>query len=370
MSDELTTEGSLGAGGDRPLLSVCIPTYNGARRIESALYALAPQIAELNGAAELVVSDNCSTDDTREVVERARRWGPIRYSRNEVNVGQARNVLRLTNELARGEFAWVLGDDDIVRRGGVRRVLDAIRAHPDIDYVFVNLVSRPARERNDFGRPVNGDDFPELAPTKARDLTDHYVPLWDELVAPEVDDVFLGSLMVSVVRLSRFRTYRPEIGPGHQTWASLEHAYVLPTVLAHTMPGRKAYYIGHPCVVSFQGEQEWLGYYAVIILVRLQELLDRYEANGVASWRVERCRRALLQFSHAPLTELLLDPRHPGREYFSLREFLWRNRRQPRELRALFGTVARAAASRKLPAPVSERLRLTKRRLRQFLGRA
>ncbi len=77
MSNELTAEGSPNAGGDRPLLSVCIPTYNGARRIESALYALAPQIAELEGAAELVVSDNCSTDDTREVVERARRRSAV-----------------------------------------------------------------------------------------------------------------------------------------------------------------------------------------------------------------------------------------------------------------------------------------------------
>jgi glycosyltransferase involved in cell wall biosynthesis len=353
-----------------PLLSICIPTYNGARRIESALYSLAPQVAALGGEVELIVSDNCSNDDTAAVVERARRWGPISYHRNERNVGQARNVLRLTHELARGEFAWVLGDDDIIREGGVERVLNVLRTQRDIDYVYVNLTSRPAEERNSFNRPVNGDDFPDLFPAKARELGDRRVECWNELVDPDVDDVFLGSLMVSVVRLSRFRTHRPEIGPGSETWASLEHAYVLPTVLAHTMPGRKAYYIGHPCIISFQGEQEWLGYYAVIVLVRLQELLDLYRRNGVERWRVERCRRSMLAYSEGPFYELMMNPAHPGRSYFSLTKFVWRNRHHPRQLRAMLANLARMWAPERMPAPLYHTLRTANRGLRHFFRKA
>ena len=354
----------------RPLLSVCIPTYNGARRLESGLFSVAPQVAALGGDVELIVSDNCSSDDTREVVERARALCPVRYYRHEQNVGQARNVLKLTHELARGEYAWVLGDDDVVRPGGLRRVLDAIKANPDVDYVFVNVAAVGAAVRNAFGRPVTGEDFPGPLPAKAKDLTDRRVELWDELVDPDVDDVFLGALMVSVVRLSRFRTDTPRVGPGHQTWASLEHAYVLPTVLAHTMPGRKAYYIGHPCVIAFQGEQEWLGYYAVILLVRLQELLDRYRQNGVAGWRVERCRRSLLDISQPVFYQMMLDPGHPGRRYFSLARFVWQNRRQGVLIRHLLANLGREWAPRRLPAPVCRGLRAAKRGVWHLLGRA
>jgi glycosyltransferase involved in cell wall biosynthesis len=354
----------------RPLLSVCIPTYNGARRIESALYSLAPQIAALGDEVELIVSDNCSADDTREVVERARQWGPIRYHRNDPNVGQARNVLRLANELARGEFAWVLGDDDIVREGGVARVVRVLKENPDIDYVYVNVTVKPAAERNAFGRAVNGDDFPELTPVKARDMSDRRVENWNELVDPEVDTAFLGSLMVSVVRLTRFQTYRPQIGEGTKTWASLEHAYVLPTVLAHTMPGRKAYYIGHPCIISFQGEQEWLGYNSVILLVRLQELLDRYRDNGVEEWRVERCRLALLRQSEPAFQELMLNPQSPGREFFSLAEFVRRNRHHPKELSRWAVNLSKVWASRRMPPSVYQNLRAAKRRVWQLFGGA
>ena len=353
----------------RPLLSICIPTYNGAQRLESTLFAVAPQVAALNDEVELIISDNCSTDNTREIVERAREWGPIRYHRNEQNVGQARNVLLMTHELAQGEFAWVLGDDDVVRPGAVQRVIQVIKDQPDIDYIFVNVIGISAAERNRFGRPVTGDDFPESLPAKAKDLSDRRVELWDELIDPDVDDVFLGALMVSVVRLSRFREYQLQIGPGNQTWASLEHAYALPTVLAHTMPGRKAYYIGHPCVLAFQGEQEWLGYYSIIILVRLQELLERYRANGVAEERIEKCRRWLLSLSEAPLQNLLLNPECPGRSYFSFSKFIWWNRRHPRKLASMFWNLTRVKASRVLPNGFYEKLRAAKRAMRSLLGR-
>lgn len=353
----------------RPQLSICIPTYNGGRRIESALLALAPQVAALQQDVELIVSDNCSTDNTREVVERARQFGPIRYQRNEENVGQARNILKLTNELARGEFAWVLGDDDVVRPGCVERVLRVIREHPDIDYIFVNVAALDAAERNRLGRPVGPDDFPDPLPAKARDLSDHPVELWDDLVDPDVDDAFLGALMVSVVRLSRFRTYQPRIGPGNETWASLEHAYVLPTVLAHTMPGRKAFYIGYPSVLSFQGEQEWLGYYAVIVLVRLQELLDRYRKNGVAQSHVEKCRGSLLRLSADAFYELMRNRKHPGRKYFSLTRFIYQNRYQGRLIRHLLANVAREQGQKRLPGGFYRSLRATKRGLWHLLGR-
>ena len=353
----------------RPLLSICIPTYNGAQRLESTLFAVAPQVAALAGEVELIVSDNCSTDHTRDVVERARQWGPIRYHHNEQNVGQARNVLLCTNELATGEFAWVLGDDDVVRPGCVERVVKVIKEQPDIDYIFVNVIGISAAERNRFGRPVTGEDFPESLPAKAKDLNDRPVELWDELIDPDVDDVFLGALMVSVVRLSRFRQHQLKIGPGNETWASLEHAYALPTVLAHTMPGRKAYYIGYPCVLAFQGEQEWLGYYSIIILVRLQELLERYRMNGVADWRIEKCRSWLLSLSEAPLQNLLLNPECPGRPYFSFSQFIWWNRGHPRALASMFWNLTRVKASRKLPAQFYERLRAGKRAIRSLLGR-
>lgn len=50
----------------KPLLSICIPTYNHAELLK-LLVSLVPQLL-LTGSVEIVVSDNCSTDHTAEIV--------------------------------------------------------------------------------------------------------------------------------------------------------------------------------------------------------------------------------------------------------------------------------------------------------------
>ena len=325
----------------QPLLSICIPTYNRARLLESALYALAPQVKRIGEAVELIVSDNFSPDDTATVVDNAQMWGPIRYHRNDENLGAARNILILCHELARGEFAWVLGDDDLVRPDGVSRVLEVLQKHPEIDCVFVNASPKRPAERAAFDRVVCGADFPQLLPTKAKSLTDRYVERWEELIDPEVDDVFFGAVMCCVFRLSRWRGYPLRLRASSEPFSSLEDSYPHSVILAHTMIGRPAYYIGHPCTISFWGEQEWLGYAPLLILVRLQELLDLYAQLGIDGQQVEKCRRFLLGYSGGALRAMLLDPNTPGREYFSLRKFLWRNRYHPRQVGRMLVSILR-----------------------------
>ncbi|HEU4593711.1 MAG TPA: hypothetical protein VFS10_00990, partial [Pyrinomonadaceae bacterium] len=116
-------------------------------------------------------------------------------------------------------------------------------------------------------------------------------------------------------------------------------------------------------------EQEWLNYYAVIVLVRLQELLDRYRQNGVESWRVEKCRRFLLSFSEKSFYELMMNPEYPGREYFSLPKFIWRNRHHPGQLKAMLAMFVRGWAPERLPGSLYQGLRTAKRGVWKLFGR-
>jgi glycosyltransferase involved in cell wall biosynthesis len=310
-----------------PLLSICIPTYNRARLLDSALFSLVPQVIESRAAVELVVSDNCSPDDTAEVVARyVEKGAPIRYCRNERNLGAARNVLRLAGELARGEYCWVLGDDDLVRPDGVSRITSVLLEHPEVDYVFVNVSILPPEERTGVDRPPSGADSPDARPTKCMDLSDRPVAAWEELIDPAIDDVYLGSLMCSVFRLRKWREYPLACDPDAAPFSTLEMTYPHSMVLAHTMRGSKAYYIGHPCVNTYFGRQEWLGFLPLIIGVRLQELLDLYLNLGIDRDRIDRCRLHLLGNSRRALEKLLLESTTPGREVFSFWRFMRQNR--------------------------------------------
>ena len=55
---------------NRPLLSITIPTWNRAPILEIALSQLLPQLIEFKDSIELIISDNCSTDNTSEVINK------------------------------------------------------------------------------------------------------------------------------------------------------------------------------------------------------------------------------------------------------------------------------------------------------------
>lgn len=116
---------------DLPSITVLIDTYNYAhfvgRAIESALRQ------EYHGPApEILVVDDGSTDNTREVVE---RYGDrVRYLR-KANGGQA-SALNLGVREASGDIICLLDGDDYFYPAKVRLVGEVFRARPEVDLVY------------------------------------------------------------------------------------------------------------------------------------------------------------------------------------------------------------------------------------------
>jgi glycosyltransferase involved in cell wall biosynthesis len=93
---------------------VGLPVFNGERTVKRTLDSV---LAQDYQNFELIVSDNASTDRTRQICEEyAARDSRIRYHRNPENIGALRNFHRAF-ELSRGElFAWVAHDDEWARQ--------------------------------------------------------------------------------------------------------------------------------------------------------------------------------------------------------------------------------------------------------------
>ncbi|MCM8788427.1 MAG: glycosyltransferase, partial [Candidatus Omnitrophica bacterium] len=114
-----------------PLLSIGIPTYNGEEHIKEAIDSIIAQLDDIGDEIEIVISDNASTDTTPEIVRQyAQKFNFVRYFRNEKNVGFDRNV-DLLFERATGQFVWILSDDDGLREGALKKVLDRLKKYKD-----------------------------------------------------------------------------------------------------------------------------------------------------------------------------------------------------------------------------------------------
>lgn len=117
------------------LLSICIPTYNRADTIGQTLESILPQIEE---GVEVVICDNGSTDETEAVVAQYRSLIPqMHYFRFEQNQGVDRCFIQSV-AIAHGEFCWLMGSDDKIEEGSIRKILAVLRAHPDLTGISVS----------------------------------------------------------------------------------------------------------------------------------------------------------------------------------------------------------------------------------------
>ena len=121
---------------EKPILSICIPTYNRASCLDKCLEAIVAQ-EEFN-RIEVVVSDNCSSDNTPNIVEK--------YSRQYPNIGYYRNTKNLIDEnfplalqRATGMLRKLTNDTIIYNTGAISYMVkaaeDNIAAKPQIYFL-------------------------------------------------------------------------------------------------------------------------------------------------------------------------------------------------------------------------------------------
>lgn len=106
------------------LLSICIPTFNRARYLEKCLNAIVSQ--EGFGDVEIVISDNCSTDDTECVGRKYDAlYDNVHYFRNNENLADMNFPLAF--QRASGSLRKLTNDTVIYKPGAIRYMLNAAK---------------------------------------------------------------------------------------------------------------------------------------------------------------------------------------------------------------------------------------------------
>ncbi|MDK2789584.1 MAG: O-antigen biosynthesis alpha,3-abequosyltransferase [Methanothermococcus sp.] len=167
---------------NKPLLSICIPTYNRAEFLKDALNSILRQINTKNkDKVEICISDNASEDNTEELVKEYQKKSsiPIIYHKNEKNMGADYNYLKVV-EIANGEYCWLLGSDDIIEDGGIDNLLKEIKENKDIDIFIVKQKGYDCELKNKINlrSPLINDDGNDVLFNNSVDALNR-VELWD-----------------------------------------------------------------------------------------------------------------------------------------------------------------------------------------------
>lgn len=115
---------------DVPRVSIGIPVYNGENYLKEAIES---HLAQSYDDFELLITDNASTDGTRDICEfYAKQDKRIKYHRNETNIGGFANFSGLV-DLARGEyFKWSSHDDVIFSKDYLKSCVEKLDGDPSI----------------------------------------------------------------------------------------------------------------------------------------------------------------------------------------------------------------------------------------------
>jgi glycosyltransferase involved in cell wall biosynthesis len=121
----METEGASSAMAE-PLLSICVPIYNQAQAFCVQVRSIAPVPSRVKAGTEIVIVDDCSTDDLAPALDQLRGAGwDLNLIRNAQNLGRAPSLAKAIRA-ARGRYVLIMDGDDPFIENGLKAIYDAL----------------------------------------------------------------------------------------------------------------------------------------------------------------------------------------------------------------------------------------------------
>jgi glycosyltransferase involved in cell wall biosynthesis len=270
---------------------------------------------------EIVISDNASEDDLYSIVKEMKNefeYVFIKYSRNNKNIGMAKNFLR-TVEMARGEFCWIIGSDDFINENGPKTIINIIERYKNIDFISCNFNTLDLKN---VSLSENIKDISNGKGTETKYILQRNVPTsskciekFDYLIDPVYENIYLGSMMCGIFRkvvwdlVDKSRIY--ETSKFDNLFSIYPHCYIY----ANGFIGQKAFYCGEDLITVGSGAREWStdtgeSYWdsslPLIYFSILGDMIEEYKKNGLINKQYKKCLKKVSEISGRLLLPIIM----------------------------------------------------------------
>lgn len=119
-----------------PLITIGLPVFNGGEHIREAIDSI---LAQSFSQFRLIISDNCSTDNTYLIINEYKAKDPrISVVRHPSNIGGLENLLHLTKNIETPYFMW-FAHDDVMENNFLEVCVKIFTEDSDIDMAFTGI---------------------------------------------------------------------------------------------------------------------------------------------------------------------------------------------------------------------------------------
>src|SRR5579864_3466444 len=118
-------------GKNMPAVSIIIPNYNHGRYLRLRIGSV---LRQTYNDFEVIVLDDGSTDNSREIIESYARDEKVRIDYNSQNSG---NVFKQWNkgvQKARGRYVWIAESDDYADTAFLSRMVPLLERNPEVAF--------------------------------------------------------------------------------------------------------------------------------------------------------------------------------------------------------------------------------------------
>ena len=192
-----------------PMISVVMATYNGARYIKEQLDSILYQSVQSD---EVIIRDDCSTDNTVEIVKSFIEENGLNHWRletNTKNIGWKANFHTLLTE-TKGDIIFLCDQDDIWLEDKVKKLTEVLVENRDIELIASEFTvfskKKPVRkkagketlERLTMKPSFFHLHYPGAVYVIRRNLVDELEPYWDETMPHDAQLWVLSTIRHSV----------------------------------------------------------------------------------------------------------------------------------------------------------------------------
>ena len=296
-------------------ISICIPTYNRAIHLKNCLQTIILNKSRSNIDFQVCVSDNCSTDETEEVVHHAQASIAIKYQKNSRNLGIPQNFL-----MAEGEFVWLIGDDDLLLPFAIEELHGIISKNPNVDFFYINSFHLTTQYVFSFPQPFDTANLPKDM-TPFSPWPDSGEMWFLDLVNPKISFDFLGGMFLSVFRRRNWSQNVSVLDEAAvsdlRTFSHFDNTFPHVKIFSKAFANSKAYFYARSLSVCLTGAREWAPMYPFVRSVRLVEALEEYKKNGLSYIKHFKCKNYALRTFLSDFAYMVINKESSGIIYIN-----------------------------------------------------
>lgn len=131
----------------KPLVSICIPTYNRAEYLKETIESIVVQPEFKSGEVEIVISDNASIDSTKDVCNQYSHYENFIYHKNPENIRDENFPMVLSK--AHGKLRKLNNDTFVLAKNALRKLCDLARTYEEKKpFIFLHNEGNVTKELN------------------------------------------------------------------------------------------------------------------------------------------------------------------------------------------------------------------------------